>query len=194
MGAEFAPKLSGTITGLLKRMRSGEDDARDELFRTVYAELRDIARHQLAKQARRQQPLEGTELINAACERLLGKCQLDAENRRHFFYLFGRAMHDVLVEEARRASTYEHMNQRLHGPRFQVIVDGEKTFSESEELRVALNSLRAMDAGAAQVVDMRCFAGRTIEQTAEILNRTTASVRRDWTYAKAWLKNHLAER
>ncbi len=193
MAVHTEPDLAGTVTGLLDRMRGGDAAAKDELFDLVYGELRDLARYQLARAGRSNRPFEGTELINAACEKLLGKSGLDADNRKHFFFLFGRAMHDVLIGESRRAAAIRRGGLLRRTPLVQIDVDGQATFWRRGDVREALTELRRFDAGAAQVIELRCFAGRTIDETAEMLSRSVASVRRDWSYAKAWLAERLGE-
>ncbi|MBX3378811.1 MAG: sigma-70 family RNA polymerase sigma factor [Phycisphaeraceae bacterium] len=187
------PTATGTVTVLLREARSGDTSAREELFRRVYEELRGIARGMVGPGGWPALGLEVTSLVNSACLRLLGRDQLDAEDRRHFFFLFGRAMHDVLVETVKASQTLKQ-----GGDRKRVILmdaraeDGGLRQADLIDLRAALDEFRAVDPNAAKVVELRYFAQRSIRETAELLDRSVASVRRDWTYASAWLNERLS--
>lgn len=178
---------------LLRGARSGDNAAREKLFRLVAEELRGIARGMVGPNGWPSLGLEVTSLVNSACVRLLGREQLDAEDRRHFYFLFGRAMHDVLVETVKASQT-----QKQGGDRKRVVLmdamaeDGPSIQADLLDLRGALEEFRGVDAEAAQVVEMRYFAQRSIRETAEILGRSVASVRRDWAYASAWLNDRLS--
>lgn len=184
---------TGTVTVLLRGARSGDNAAREKLFRLVSEELRGIARGMVGPNGWPSLGLEVTSLVNSACVRLLGREQLDAEDRRHFYFLFGRAMHDVLVETVKASQT-----QKQGGDRKRVVLmdamaeDGPSIQADLLDLRGALEEFRGVDAEAAQVVEMRYFAQRSIRETAEILGRSVASVRRDWAYASAWLNDRLS--
>jgi len=187
------PPSTGTVTVLLREARSGDASARDELFRRVYDELRGIARGMVGSGGWPALGLEVTSLVNSACLRLLGRDQLDAEDRRHFFFLFGRAMHDVLVETVKASQALKN-----GGDRKRLVLmdawseDGGSFQADVIDLRAALEEFRAIDPDAAKVVEMRYFAQRSIRETAEMLDRSIASVRRDWAYASAWLSERLS--
>lgn len=184
---------TGTVTVLLREARSGDAAKRDELFRRVYEELRGIARGMVGPNGWPLLGLEVTSLVNSACARLLGRDQLDAEDRRHFYFLFGRAMHDVLVETVKASKT-----QKVGGDRKRMVLmdapaeEGGTFQADVLDLRAALEEFRKVDAEAAKVVDLRYFAQRSIRETAEMLERSVASVRRDWAYASAWLSERLS--
>lgn len=180
---------------LLREARAGDDSARDELLARVYEELRGIARGMVGPGGWPAMGLEVTSLVNSACLRLLGRDQLDAEDRRHFFFLFGRAMHDVLVETVKASQTLKQGGDR----RRMVLVDaleadGGTLQADLIDLREALEEFRRVDPGAATVVELRYLSQRTIRETAEMLDRSVASVRRDWLYASAWLSERLSSR
>ena len=184
---------AGTVTVLLREARSGDAAKRDELFRRVYDELRGIARGMVGPNGWPALGLEVTSLVNSACLRLLGRDQLDAEDRRHFFFLFGRAMHDVLVETVKASQTQKAGGDRKRMVLMDAWADGGGTFqADLIDLRAALEEFRGVDPDAAKVVELRYFAQRSIRETSEILDRSVASVRRDWTYASAWLNERLA--
>ncbi|UYV13466.1 MAG: ECF-type sigma factor [Phycisphaera sp.] len=177
---------SGTITRLLDASKRGDVAAMDDLFDRVYEELQQIARR-LTLDVPARADLNPATLVNAACERLLATEKLNAEDRRHFFFIFGRAMHDVVVEEARRATAKKRTptpGQLL--PSSQT-VHFDRTTLTLAKLADLLREFHEVDPDAAQVVRLRYFAGRSMRQTASDLGITLASVRAHWSYAKAWL-------
>jgi RNA polymerase sigma factor (TIGR02999 family) len=191
-GDDAGLTATGTITLLLNQVREGQAGARDELFDCVYSDLRKIAQHMIDKAGWPRGGLEGTALVSAACERLLGRGGIDAENRRHFFYVFGRAMHDVLVERARGELALKRGGQLRQVPLIGFEVDGELTRTTVLDLHDALAALRKVDERSAEVVELRFFSGRTLEEVAELTGQSFGSVRRDWEYARAWLHVRLS--
>ncbi|MBC7772767.1 MAG: RNA polymerase subunit sigma [Pyrinomonadaceae bacterium] len=186
----------GEITILLRRVRAGQAPAMDELFRVVYDDLRSMARSALNSGGFGYLGLDGTGVVHAACARLLGRDQLDAEDRRHFFFLLSRAMKDVIVEEARAALADKrggkHRRVELLDTMDGKAETGASTRWDVMDLDVALAELQAADPESAQVVQLRFFAGRTLEQTAELMGTSVAIVRGHWSYAKSWLGERLA--
>lgn len=192
MGADTSPAgcTDGTITGLLARARSGDALASERLFATVYGDLRRLARRQLRRCP--ADPLQTTAVANAACERLLGRVELNAEDRRHFFFLLDRAMRDVVVEQARANGAKKRGGSLIRVP-FSDLPAAERSDPlDVVELDKALTELAVVDAEAARVVELRFFGGRTLHETAEILGCTLAIVRKNWDYAKSWLHHRLS--
>lgn len=182
----------GTVTRLLRAMDAGEPDARDTLFAHVQADLRRIAQSLLNHWPRTAAGTSGTELVNMACLRLLAADRLSAEDRKQFFYQLGRAMHDVLVQEARRTRAAKRgggWRRQLLGEA--VSSDDESVTDDLLDLHAALNDLALVDPDAATVIRLRFFAGYSFRETATILGRTLAQVRGDWEYARAWLSTHV---
>lgn len=181
----------GTITSLLVRARAGDKPAADCLFDRVYGELRNIARREIANCGCKAS-IGGTALVGAACERLLEREKLDAENRRHFFYILSRAMHDVLIEEHRAAKTLKRGGEYQHFPIAEFeIPDASKTV-EFLDLHHAIEELRRLDEASAEIVVLRFFGGRTLEEAAACMGCTVSVARRHWQYAQAWLHNRLS--
>src|SRR4051794_24077347 len=191
-GDDTGLTATGTITLLLNQVREGQAGARDELFDRVYSDLRRIAQHAIDKGGWPRDGLEGTALVSAACERLLGRGDIDAENRRHFFYIFGRAMRDVLVERARGELALKRGGAVRHVPLIGFEIDGEMTRTTVMDLHDALDELRKIDERSAQVVELRFFSGRTLQEVAELTGLSFGAVRRDWEYARAWLHVRLS--
>ena len=182
---------TGTITSLLVEARQGEKSAMDRIFEMTYAQLRELARAQLAS-IKHGEHLEATGLVSAACERLLDGGDLDAENRRHFYYLLGRAMHDVVIDELRRADALKRGGGYKQVPLLAVEADGVTSIYDAMDLHDAIEELRASDADAAQVVILRYFGNRSVAQVAEMMGCTLSAARNNWIYAKAWLHERLS--
>ncbi len=183
---------SGTLTNLLAAMRSGDKAAQEDLFDRVYEELRQIARS-LATNIPAHADLDPGTLVNAACERLLRRENLDAEDRRQFFFIFGRAMHDVVVEEARRAARQKRSpsDEYFRTQPSKVHFKPPKLTLSEFELR--LQEFQAVDPDAAEVVRLLFLSGRSMRQTASDLGITLGSVRAHWAYARAWLSQRAKQ-
>jgi len=179
------------LTRLLSDLSSGDADAVERLFPLVYSELRQLAAAQLRGE-RAEHTLGATALVHEAYLRLIGGVDTFA-NRAHFFGIAARAMRRILVEHARRR------NAAKRGRRFQVTLDTGLDLAAAapsdEVIAVdeSLTRLAARDPRAAQVVECRYFAGFSIEETADALGISPATVKREWTMARAWLFRDLTE-
>jgi RNA polymerase sigma factor (TIGR02999 family) len=177
------------ITRLLAAAADGSDEAMDEVFQVVYPRLKEIAR------ARRRgwqgaHTMNTTGLIHEAYMKVAGgKSQF--ENRGHFFATTARAMRQVLINYAERQSA-----QKRGGGASEVTLYDDDAVSDNamDELIVlndALKKLEAMSTRQAQVIECLFFAGLTIPETAEALDISPATVKRDWTTARAWLYREM---
>src|SRR5262245_13198760 len=184
------PDDCGTVTVLLREMRAGNRPAFDELFRLLQQDFRRFAQSLLGKGPRRD--FSGTELVNMACARLLGKGQPEADDRAHLFFLIGRAMRDTLVEEARKEAAQARGGGRARVPLIDFTVDERTSRLDVLDLHEALAELERRDPAGARVIELRFFAGLSLEQTAEAIGCSLATARRDWTYARAWLSERLS--
>lgn len=186
---------SGDVTRLLVQWREGREGALDRLLPLVYDELRRLA----ARQLRRERPdhtLQPTALINELFLLLVRQRAASAENRAHFFALSARLMRRVLVDHARSRGA-----DKRGGGATTVTLDedtdivvGAGTGRALEVLAIdeALVRLAALDADQARIVELRFFAGLTVEETALVLDRSPRTVKREWRLAKAWLTRELA--
>jgi len=191
----MSDKALPPITQLLAAMRRGEPGARDALFDATVTELRGLARRELFEQrSRAAQALSATALVNEATLRMLGGPLDDAEGRRHFFFLFGRAMRDVLISEIRRAATLARGGGTQVSTLVEIQAPDNTLRADLLDLDEALNDLERVDPEVAQVVVLRTLAGRTLDEAAQFLDRPVRSVRGDWEYGKAWLRTRLSER
>jgi RNA polymerase sigma factor (TIGR02999 family) len=181
---------SHDVTRLLARLRDGDEDALQQLVPIVHEELRRLARRQMAGE-RPDHTLQPTALVNEAYLRLVNLKQMQWQDRAHFFAMAARLMRRILVDFARSRGY-----QKRGGGAKQV------SFSQSLEvargqptdvvaLNDALEALAAVEERKSQVVELRFFGGLSGEETAEVLNISRETVKRDWKFAKLWLLRHL---
>lgn len=178
------------LTPPIDRARRGQPAAVEELVPLLYAELRRLAARAL-RHERRRQTLQPTALVHEAYLRLLKDEDLSVENRAHFLAIAARSMRQILVEHARARNA-----QKRGGTRRMVALDegmaaGEPREVELVALDAALDRLKQVDPGHAQIVELRFFGGLTNEEAAEALGVSTATVKRGWTVARAWLYREL---
>jgi RNA polymerase sigma factor (TIGR02999 family) len=178
------------VTQLLDQIRAGREDAAEALLRLVHDELRGMARRQMGG-VPASNTLQPTALVNEAYLRLFRKGDVPWEDRRHFFYAAGRAMRDVLVEQARK-----HGRLKRGGDRKRLTLDENAVCAEEQAddlvaLDEALRELEQRDRDGAEVVMLRYFAGLTIEQAAQAMGTSRATVDRSWHFARAWLRKRI---
>jgi len=183
-----APSVVATM---VDNARKGDEQALAALLPLVYDELRRLA----ARYMRRERPgqtLQATALVHDAYLRLLRDSQLSWQNRAHFFGIAARSMRQILIERARARGTVKRGGSRIRVT-FEpgLIAAAQAPSLDLEALDEALTRLAALDAELARVVEVRFFGGLSIEETAEALNVSPATVKRRWTLAKAWLAREL---
>jgi RNA polymerase sigma factor (TIGR02999 family) len=172
------------LTHLLKAIDSGDPSAAAQLLPLVYDELRRLAAGRMA-QEKPGQTLDATALVHEAYLRLVGDQHFD--NRRHFFAAAAEAMRRILVENARRKQRQIHSGQMVRHELDQIDATAPESSDDLLALAEALKKLAAVDATAAQLVDLRFFAGMTIPQAAELMNLSPRTADRLWAYARAFL-------
>ena len=177
---------------MLKAWSSGDQDIGDEFVRAVYDELRKQARRYLRGE-RSNHTLQTTALVHEAYLRLVEQKQVDWQNRNHFFGLSAQMMRRILVNYAvkrnrlKRGGTVENLALEEAF----IIVSQEQDLNLIE-LDIALNKLEKMDERQARIVELRYFSGLSIDETAEVLKISPATVKRDWQMAKTWLKAEIS--
>ena len=185
------PNHSNDLVTLLARMRAGDAEASERVLNTVYAELHQIAARRM-RQESAQHTLQPTALINEAYLRLLHGPEV-VHDRQHFLALAAQAMRRILVDHARR----KRSNKR-GGDRDRVTLDGIEGVAPVDvdvlDVDTALKELTALDARVGRVVELRFFGGYTDQEVCEILDENLARVRRDWVFARTWLKTRLTSR
>lgn len=182
--------MSGEITKLLVKVRSGDRQSLDRLFALVYDELRGQAHRQLGA-AGPARTLNTTALVHEAYLKLAASERPDWEHRRHFFCVAARAMRQIIVDRARR-----RLAQKRGGQRDRVELDEKHVAVDEQatqlfELDAALTRLEAIDPRLGQVVELRFFAGLSVEDTARLLDVSDRTIKRDWRAARAFLHREL---
>lgn len=180
------------VTELLRAVNAGRSDAYETLMSRIYQELRRLAAS-LMRSERSGHTLQPTALVNEAFLRLVGT-DSRWENRAHFFSAAARSMRRILVEHARRKSAQKRGGEAHQTTFADLNVASEDPRLDLLALDEALTSLAGEDARLVEVVELRFFAGCSVEETAEILKVSTPTVKRDWAYARAWLYDYLKRR
>jgi RNA polymerase sigma factor (TIGR02999 family) len=185
MNAPTAPE----VTRLLLRWTEGDQNALNDLLPLVYDELRRLARSYLQRE-RPGHTLQSTALVNEAYLRLVDQ-NVSWQNRAHFFGIAAQMMRRILVDHARARDAAK----RGAGD-FKVTLDEDIAVSGARDvdviaLDIALDNLAELDPQQGRIVELRFFAGLSIEETSEVLSISPATVKRDWAMAKAWLAREM---
>lgn len=183
---------SDEVTRLLDKWRAGETEAFESLIPLVYEELRRLAHHHLQKE-RTGHTLHTTDLVHEAYLNLAAKEGAVWQNRTHFFAVAAHAMRGILIDYARRRNRKKRGGGMpdLHLDDVQVCT--EDKLEDLLTLDQAMHMLAEIDSRLCRIVECRYFAGLTIEETAEALGVSPATVKRDWKVAKAWLHRAVNE-
>ena len=187
-----APDSSpGEVTALLLAWSAGDREALARLFPLVYGDLRRRAEGYLRKE-RSGHTLQPTALVNEAYLKLVDQARVKWQNRAHFYAVASRAMREVLVEYARR----HRAAKRGAGETRVALGDGDAVTPPRSldllALDVALDRLSALDERQGKLVELRVFGGLTIEEAAEALGISPATVSREWKHAEAWLAREMS--
>ena len=184
-----APHTQDEVTRLLHALRDGEDNAAEQLARVVYDELHAIAEHAMRREVGGH-TLQPTILVHEAFLRLIDQQEVNWQGRAHFFALASQAIRRILVDHARRRQAMK----RDGGTRITLEDAVLQSSTDSVDLIAiddALERLAIVDTRQARVVELRFFTGLGINETAEALGISPATVKRDWTFAKAFLQREL---
>lgn len=184
--------MAQEITELLVDLRSGDRAALDRLFDLVYQDLHLRAHRQLGGRSPGG-TLDTTALVHETYLKLSDASQLELEDRRHFFAVAARAMRQIAVDHARRS-----LAQKRGGGAAMVTLDPSRLAADHEDVPTdivaldrALGELTALDERLARTVELRFFAGLSVEETAELLGVSERTVKRDWRKARAFLYDAL---
>ncbi len=174
------------VTELLARWSNGDVSARDALVPLVYDELRRIARRCLAGQ-RSDHTLQPTALVHEAYLRLARRDSLDWRDRVHFFAMAAQMMRQILVDHARK-----HAAAKRGGNAVTLLLDEESVVSKQASFDLlalddAMKQLASLDPRQSQIVELRFFGGLSIEETAQAVNISPATTKREWATARLWL-------
>lgn len=177
------------VTDLLVKWRAGDEDALHTLVPIVYNELRTVA-HRYLQRERPPHTLQTEALVHEAYLRLLDGRPVAAESRAHFVAVAARLMRHILVDFARTRQAAKHGGGEL----VSLTLGMDQAQPQSADVVVvddALNALAERDEQQARIVELRFFGGLTIEETAEALDISLSTVKRDWTVARAWLSREM---
>jgi len=174
------------ITRYLDRLGAGDTYAAEHLLEVVYSELRLLATAKLAREAPGH-TLQPTALVHEAWMRLVGDERRDWKSRRYFFGACAEAMRRILVERARQKARLKSGGDRERVELGDLAAEDPLAALDLLALDEALEKLRAEDAGKAELVELRFFAGLTLDQVAKTLGVSPATVDRHWAYARAFL-------
>lgn len=179
------------LTQILEQIQRGDSAAAGDLLPLVYAELRQLAGHRLGNE-KVGQTLQPTALVHEAYLRLVGDADVQWDGRSHFFAAAAEAMRRILIENARRRQSLKRggdLNRRELADDDVIIdlgdVDG------LLDLDAALRRLEEDEPELARMVELRYFAGLSVEETAQTLGVSPRTVKRNWAFARAWLGREL---
>jgi RNA polymerase sigma factor (TIGR02999 family) len=179
------------VTELLQNWSEGDESALDRLMPLVHDEL-----HRLAHQhMRREGPghiLQTSALINEAYLRLVDQPEIRWENRSHFFGIAARLMRRILVDDARKRNAAKRGGSLIQVPLDEATELADEQAANVAALDDALNMLETIDARQGRIVELRFFGGLSVEETASVLQVSPGTVMRDWTFARAWLRNEMS--
>ena len=178
------------ITKLLKDWSAGDPTALDKVIPLVYDELHRLA-HQHMRRERAGHQLQTSALINEAYLRLVDEPNLTIENRAHFFGIAARLMRQILVDEARKRNAAKRGGDVIQVSFTEATNVAQEQAANVVALDDALKTLESIDGRQSKIVELRFFGGLSIEETAEVLKVSPGTVMRDWTFARAWLKNEM---
>ncbi len=174
------------ITRLLNEMKSGNREAEEQLIPHVYEELRRLA-GSLMRKERPQHTLQTTALVHEAYIRLAGTHEFDWASRNHFFAVAARVMRRILVDMARARQAEKRDGALVKVQLDEVKLGSEESWDQILAVHEALARFAKIDERGARVVELRFFAGLTVDEVAQLLEVSDRTVKRDWEFAQAWL-------
>jgi len=183
------PEVSGPVSELLVRWKDGQNVALETLLPLVYNELRRVAHHYLQGE-RPGHTLQSAALVNEAYMRLVAQQPLQLQNRAHFFAVAAQLMRQILVDYARNRKAAKRRGD------CKITLDDVIELPQKRDLDVlalddALRELARMDSQQARIVELRFFAGLSIQETSDVLEISPATVKRDWATARVWLYREM---
>lgn len=181
---------SGDVTRLLDAANGGDREALGEVMGLLHDQLRSIAQYQLARESTGH-TLETSGLVNEAYLRLLGVEQITWQNKQHLLAIAARAMRRVLIDYADRRKSAKRGGGVAELNLEQISAAADERSGELLALDEALSRLEQFAPRQSLIVEYRFFGGLSIEETATALELSTATVKREWTAARAWLNREL---
>jgi RNA polymerase sigma factor (TIGR02999 family) len=179
------------ITNLLQKWSQGDRQAAEEVLPLVYGELRRMAGRELRRSSRRDQTLQATAIVHEVYLRLSAKEGFGLSNRAHFFALAAKLIRQILVDYARRQHRLKRGGEAARVTLTETAGLVEPKGPDLLAIDEALAKLEALDSRKAAIVELRFFAGLTLDETAEQLGISAETVGREWRRTRAWLCNEL---
>lgn len=190
------PLVKEELTRLLVQASQGAAGAADQLLPQVYNELRAIARNQMFKEGSGH-TLQATSLVHEAYFKLIAQDRVEWQNRAHFFAIAAQAMRRVLIDHARAKTADKRGGSQLVRVQIEDMADQLAATTETDvdlvALDEALKELTEMDETQGRLVELKYFGGLTNEEIAEVLGVSLATVKREWSMARAWLHRRMTE-
>ena len=178
------------VTGLLIKIRNGSDKAYEELFPLVYSELKKLAYSKLKKE-RNDITLTQTALVHEVYLKMVDQTSLDANDKNHFMAISARCMRQILVDHARKKTAEKRGGSKQDLTYIDELLKVRHEAEELIDLDKELTKLSELDERMAQVVTLRFFGQMTVHATADALNISERTVKRDWAKARGWLYKEL---
>lgn len=181
---------TSAVTRLLQAAASGDSGAADDLFPLIYEQLLALARSHM-RQESPNHTLQATALVHEAYLRLVGSNPLSWTSRAEFFHASANAMRRILIDHARRRGRVKRGGERKREPLDAVDLAVTSDPDEVMAIDAAVTRLAAQDQRAADIVQLRFYAGLSVEDTAKALGLSERTVKREWAFARAWLYQEL---
>jgi len=183
---------SDNVTRLLVEWGDGNQQALEALVPLIYKELRNLA-HNFLYRERPGHTLQTTALVHEAYLKLIDQNDVRWQNRAHFFAIAAQAMRRILIDSARK-----HAAAKRGGPQAELSLDEVADIALEPDINLlkldeALNELVKIDPRQSRIVELRYFGGLTIEETAEVMSVSPATVKREWMMARAWLHQEITD-
>jgi len=180
------------VTQILVDIGQGDKEAYNRLFPIVYEKLKDIATGQLSREYG-QHTLSRTELVHEAYMKLIDQTRINYQDRNHFYAIAARSMRQILVDYARKKKAQKRGGDKEDLTLDESSINIEEHASQIIELDTLLDELTNLEERLGKIVELRFFAGLSIEDTASMLDISTSTANRDWVKARGWLYQRLKE-
>ncbi|SHE38073.1 RNA polymerase sigma factor, TIGR02999 family [Fodinibius roseus] len=179
------------VTQLLIRLKKGENGIYDQLYPLIYEEMKKLAYVQMSKQSP-DHTLSKTELVHETYLKMIDQTQLDFKDKSHFLAISSRCMRQILIDYARKKNAKKRGGKKKDLTFIDELFEGQdKKAQELIDIDAALNELEKLNERLTKVVEMRFFGEMTIQETAEALDVSESTVKRDWMKARGWLYKEL---
>jgi len=181
------------VTTLLNRLADGDQEAAVQLVPLIYEELRRLAMQRL-RHERPEHTLQATALVHEVYLKLAGQQNARWQNRVQFFAVASQLMRRILVDYARNQQGIRRGSRQKKVSLDEVVLIAPDRTDELLAVHESLSRLEKLDPRQGRIVELRCFGGLTMDETAEVLRVSPKTVMREWNFAKAWLYGELKER